>query len=84
MVLDNLKIDRELKTQMEKDILDTNFPLRTDKAYVSVAILLLSNRWKEINHSEGSKGLDDFRKEISKISKELFSRGLVSKNSSGF
>ena len=81
-MLKNQKLDENLLKHVKSLTTEQNFPLRTDKAILSVGAMMFSEAWDKAKSSPQSMNV--FRNEIERLTKKLFSKNLVDEESRGF
>lgn len=81
-MLKNQKLDENLLRYVKSMTTEKEFPLRTDKAVLSIGAMMFIEAWEA--HKSSIKSIDYFRNEMERLTKKLFNRNLVDKNSRGF
>ena len=81
-MLKNQKLDENLLRYVKALTTEKDFPLRTDKAVLSIGAMMFIEAWEDSKSS--FKSIDYFRNEMERLTKKLFNKNLVDKNSRGF
>ena len=73
---ENQKLSEELISFLAKLAEAKNFPLRTSKAIVSVAIMMFIERWENVDQ-KSEKSVNVFNNEVDALIMELNKRKLI-------
>lgn len=81
-MLKNQKLDENLLNHTTKMTTEQDFPLRTDKAVISIAVMMFSESWERAKTSP--QAMNVFRNEITRLTTKLLKQKLVDPSSRGF
>lgn len=81
-MLDNQKLDKNLLNHTTKLTTEDGFPFRTNKATISVGVMMITEAWEKAKTSPQSMNV--FRNEMTRLTSRLLKQKLVDPSSRGF